>query len=171
MQIVLETDRLRLRRFTADDIDLLVDLDSDPGVKRYIDGGKATPREEVETVVLPRILSYYERFDSYGYWAAEEKSSGEFVGWFALHPNEDSPHSGGRRRVRDHSGRLGTLRSRLHAWSNIHSRRPAAAPDRSPATDQAAPQIPPASQPASAPPKTQPDASENHTRPQLGLRL
>jgi RimJ/RimL family protein N-acetyltransferase len=33
MQIVLETDRLRLRRFTADDIDLLVDLDSDPEVK------------------------------------------------------------------------------------------------------------------------------------------
>jgi RimJ/RimL family protein N-acetyltransferase len=86
MQIVLETDRLRLRRFAADDVDLLVDLDSDPEVKRYIDGGKATPREEVENVVLPRILSYYERFDSYGYWAAEEKSSGEFVGWFALHP-------------------------------------------------------------------------------------
>jgi hypothetical protein len=57
MQVVLETDRLRLRRFTADDIDLLVDLDSDPDVKRYIDGGNATSREEVEGVVLPRILS------------------------------------------------------------------------------------------------------------------
>jgi RimJ/RimL family protein N-acetyltransferase len=91
MEIFLETERMRLRRFTPDDADLLVELDADPGVKRYIDGGRPTPRDEVENVILPRILSYYERFDSYGYWAAEEQSTGEFIGWFALHPNEDSP--------------------------------------------------------------------------------
>jgi RimJ/RimL family protein N-acetyltransferase len=91
MQGFLETERLRLRPFTADDVDNLVELDSDPEVMRYINGGRPTPREDVERVILPRILSFYERFDSYGYWAAEEKSTGEFVGWFALHPNEDSP--------------------------------------------------------------------------------
>jgi RimJ/RimL family protein N-acetyltransferase len=91
MDILLETDRLRLRRFTPDDVELLVELDSDPEVMRFINGGRPTPREDIDNEILPRILSYYERFDAYGYWAAEEKSTGEFVGWFALHPNEDSP--------------------------------------------------------------------------------
>jgi RimJ/RimL family protein N-acetyltransferase len=91
MEVFLETERLRLRRFTADDVRNLVELDSDPEVMRYINGGRPTPRDDVENVILPRILSFYESSDSYGYWAAEEKSSGEFIGWFALHPNDDNP--------------------------------------------------------------------------------
>ena len=34
--ILLETTRLRLRRFTDGDIERLVELDSDPEVMRYI---------------------------------------------------------------------------------------------------------------------------------------
>ncbi len=91
MQVFLETERLRLRPFTPDDVEHLLELDGDPEVMRYINGGRPTSREDVENVILPRILSFYDRFDSYGYWAAEEKSTGEFVGWFALHPNDDGP--------------------------------------------------------------------------------
>jgi RimJ/RimL family protein N-acetyltransferase len=36
MQIFLETERLVLRRFTEDDVDNLVELDSDPDVMRFI---------------------------------------------------------------------------------------------------------------------------------------
>jgi RimJ/RimL family protein N-acetyltransferase len=36
--IVLETERLILRRFTGDDVDHLVELDSDPEVMRYLTG-------------------------------------------------------------------------------------------------------------------------------------
>ena len=39
MGIYLETERLILRRFTAADADLLVELDSDPEVMRYLTGG------------------------------------------------------------------------------------------------------------------------------------
>jgi RimJ/RimL family protein N-acetyltransferase len=91
VEVFLETERLRLRRFTSDDVDKLVELDSDPKVMRYINGGRPTPRDEVENGVLPRILSQYERFDGLGQWAAEEKSSSEFLGWFALHPRDESP--------------------------------------------------------------------------------
>src|SRR5437773_389107 len=45
---VLETERLRLRPFTPDDVENLVELDSDPQVMRYINGGRPTPREEIE---------------------------------------------------------------------------------------------------------------------------
>ena len=91
VHVYLETERLKLRRFTADDVDDLVELDSDPDVMRFINGGRPTPREEIENDVLPAFLAYYERDEGYGFWAAVEKSAGRFVGWFHLRPGEDSP--------------------------------------------------------------------------------
>lgn len=35
MDAYLETERLTLRQFTADDAELLIELDSDPAVMRY----------------------------------------------------------------------------------------------------------------------------------------
>ena len=49
MTVFLETERLTLRRFTIDDVDLLVELDSDPEVMFWITGGRTTSREEIET--------------------------------------------------------------------------------------------------------------------------
>ena len=61
MQVLLETERLILRDFTTDDVDLLVELDSDPEVMFWINGGRVTPREEIATHYLPAFLAYYER--------------------------------------------------------------------------------------------------------------
>lgn len=88
MQVFLETSRLVLRRFTEDDVDLLVRLDADPAVMRYINGGEPTSRAEVADEVLPAFLDYYERYPGYGFWAAIEKSTGEFLGWFHFRPKE-----------------------------------------------------------------------------------
>jgi RimJ/RimL family protein N-acetyltransferase len=90
MDIFLETERLILRRFTEADIDDLVDLDSDPAVMRFISGGRPTPRAQIENEILPAYLGYYTRFAGYGFWAAIERSSGRFLGWFHLRP----PHGG-----------------------------------------------------------------------------
>lgn len=86
MHIFLETDRLLLRRFTEADVDNLVELDSDPDVMRFLTGGKPTPRDTIRDDFLPAYLRYYERFEGYGFWAAIEKSSGEFLGWFHFRP-------------------------------------------------------------------------------------
>ncbi len=88
LQVFLETDRLVLRRFTMDDANDLFDIDGDPEVMKFITGGLPTPREEIENDVLPAFLRYYERGDRYGFWAAVEKSSGEFLGWFHFRPRE-----------------------------------------------------------------------------------
>jgi RimJ/RimL family protein N-acetyltransferase len=88
MDVLLETDRLVLRRLTAADLDRLVELDSDPEVMRYITGGRPTPRQQVRDEVLPAFLVYYERFAGYGFWAAVEKATGQFLGWFHLRPPE-----------------------------------------------------------------------------------
>ncbi|MFF5207852.1 GNAT family N-acetyltransferase [Streptosporangium sp. NPDC000396] len=89
MQVFLETDRLVLRRFTEADVDNLCDLDGDPGVMRFLSGGKPTPRDVIQNETLPRLLHYYECFAAYGYWAVTEKSTGDFLGWFEFRPLKD----------------------------------------------------------------------------------
>ena len=91
MDVFLETRRMILRRFTEEDVDLLVELDSDPAVMRYLTGGPSTPRDEIEREILPAWLSYYERFEGYGYWAAIEKGTGSFLGWFHFRPGQGAP--------------------------------------------------------------------------------
>jgi RimJ/RimL family protein N-acetyltransferase len=89
--IFLETDRLVLRRFTEADVDLLVELDSDPDVMHFITNGRTTPKAEIEGDILPAFLSYYERPEGYGFWAVIEKVSGSFIGWFHLRPAPGAP--------------------------------------------------------------------------------
>lgn len=89
MSILLETDRLVLRRFTEDDVDHLYDLNSDRDVMWFLNGGEPTPRAEVRDRIVPFFLSFYEQFDGLGFWAAEAKASGDFLGWFHLRPTED----------------------------------------------------------------------------------
>lgn len=90
MQVYLETERLVLRRFTMADADDLLSLDSDPEVMHFITGGRPTRREDIVARVLPAFLGYYERFAGYGFWAAMEKSTGEFLGWFHFRPRDGS---------------------------------------------------------------------------------
>jgi RimJ/RimL family protein N-acetyltransferase len=89
MQVFLETDRLTLRRFSEEDADNLFELNGDPAVMRFLASGGPTPREEIEDRIIPFFLSYYERFDGLGYWAAEAKLTGEFLGWFHFRPAEN----------------------------------------------------------------------------------
>ncbi len=88
MQVLLETGRLVLRRFTEADVDHLVALDGDPAVMRYLSGGTPTPREVIERDILPRFLRSYEGSDGFGYWAAIAKATGDFLGWFSFRPRD-----------------------------------------------------------------------------------
>ena len=88
----LETERLILRRFTADDADLLIELDGDPAVMRYLTGGEATAPEIVRERHLPYIIAGYEKWHGdLGLFAAQEKDGGAFIGWFCLRPESDGP--------------------------------------------------------------------------------
>jgi RimJ/RimL family protein N-acetyltransferase len=88
----LSTDRLTLRPFAADEADLLIELDSDPAVMRYLSGGEPTEPEVVRESVLPSLLAAYERWDGrFGLFAAHERVGGAFVGWFCLRPERGGP--------------------------------------------------------------------------------
>jgi RimJ/RimL family protein N-acetyltransferase len=91
VDILWETERLRLRRFSFADLDRLVELDSDPAVMRYITFGVPTPREAYENVYLPRWFAIYESQPGRGYFATESRATGEFLGWFHLRDDRIEP--------------------------------------------------------------------------------
>ena len=89
---LVQTERLVLRRFTADDAELLIELDSDPAVMRYLTGGEPTATEVVRERDLPSVLAGYEKWGgNFGLFAAHEKNTGAFIGWFCLRPEPGGP--------------------------------------------------------------------------------
>ncbi|ASO20325.1 RimJ/RimL family protein N-acetyltransferase [Actinoalloteichus hoggarensis] len=89
-EAILRTERMVLRRLTEADVDLLVELDADPAVMRFLTGGRPTPRDVVRGRILPAMLTASDRGDVLGYWAAfthtadDSRIDGEFLGWFEL---------------------------------------------------------------------------------------
>jgi RimJ/RimL family protein N-acetyltransferase len=79
----LETPRLSLREFRADDAADLYRLHGDPRVMRYIGDGSVGTRASVATA-LARAASHYRNYPGLGIWPAAERASGEFIGWFCL---------------------------------------------------------------------------------------
>lgn len=108
MDIIVATERLVLRQFTGSDYDLLVELDSDPEVMRYLTGGVPTPRMRVETALLPAIIRDYTRYPGFGAFATHTKDGGEFLGWCMLLPEFGAPPD---------EAELG-YRLRKSAWGN-----------------------------------------------------
>jgi [ribosomal protein S5]-alanine N-acetyltransferase len=82
MNVIIETDRLLLRTFTAADAPLLYELNLDPEVIRYtLDPIKDTGHalQILEQVILPQYILY-----NYGRWAVHVKPGLGFIGWCGL---------------------------------------------------------------------------------------
>lgn len=78
---VLTTERLRLEPLTGDHTELLVELDSDPEVLRFI-FGRALSREEVVEEWMPKRTSPAADARGLGYWVGF--AGEDFVGWWCL---------------------------------------------------------------------------------------
>lgn len=74
---VIETERCRLRAKTLEDFPFYRDLWADPEVTRFIGGGA---RSEEDTWAKFLRTAGCWKLLGYGYWALEEKSSGELIG-------------------------------------------------------------------------------------------
>ncbi len=81
--ILLETERLILRRQSLSDLDNMARLNSDPDVMRYIGDGSVWTRAQSEARIR-RILKVYEIYPGLGLWIGEEKSTRRFIGAYAL---------------------------------------------------------------------------------------
>lgn len=91
MEILLETERLILRRLTHADVDHIFALDNDPEVMRYLNGGVPTPYEVIQNQILPELISYGEQHPEHGFWAALDKQTQQFLGWFSCRLEDEAP--------------------------------------------------------------------------------
>jgi RimJ/RimL family protein N-acetyltransferase len=95
VDIVLETERMVLRRFTEVDARPLAALYGDPHVMRFITREPPSPAE-VESSILPAYLrEYRELADGLGSLAAVEKATGQMAGRFSLKPANSYGLTGG----------------------------------------------------------------------------
>lgn len=77
MPTPITTDRLVLRPVTADDVDTLYALSSDPRVWTHLPSGRHTTREQTATQVTQFVSSWTDH--GLGYWLAHDRD-GDFVG-------------------------------------------------------------------------------------------
>jgi len=82
MNIVFETPRLILRQFTEADAALLVQLNSNPEVLKYLHEPLLEKEEQALHIIKTVILPQYK--NNLGRWAIHLKTSNEFIGWCGL---------------------------------------------------------------------------------------
>jgi [ribosomal protein S5]-alanine N-acetyltransferase len=75
-EFLLETERLRLRLYTRDDLNDLASIVGDPVTMRYYP--RPFSRDEASNWIERNLRRYTE--DGHGLWAMVSKGSGEFVG-------------------------------------------------------------------------------------------
>ena len=85
---MFDTERLRLRKLTRDDLDWLIEMRSDPDVNRYL-GGSRLQNPEAIARRLEFYLECYERF-GFGQSAMELKDTGRLIGCSGLQPLENT---------------------------------------------------------------------------------
>ena len=79
MTFIIETERLVLRVWTAEDASALYTLASDPEVMRYVDDGKPWTDPARAREFVGRIAECW-RVNGYGRWAVVERDGGRVVG-------------------------------------------------------------------------------------------
>ena len=79
----LETLRLSMRAFVADDFPDLARLDRDPAVMKYISNGKPMTQDAIDAA-LRRAIRYPMLYPDLGIWHTSRRDTGAFIGWFSL---------------------------------------------------------------------------------------
>lgn len=82
MNTIFETERLIIREIVPSDIDVMLELHSDPEVHIYLGNKTITSREKM----IELIHSLNKQYNDFGVgrWAMIEKKTNEFIGWTGL---------------------------------------------------------------------------------------
>lgn len=81
----IETERLRLRAWRAEDFEDFARISSDPEVMRYIANGQPATRSQAWRTMA--VFMGHWSIRGYGLWATEERGTGRFIGRIGLwHP-------------------------------------------------------------------------------------
>ena len=81
LNFAIETARLRLRAWRADDFSAFAQLNADAQVMRYF----PHPLTQTESDALAQMFQQFINQNGWGFWAVELKHSQEFIGFTGLH--------------------------------------------------------------------------------------
>ncbi|WP_299491360.1 GNAT family N-acetyltransferase [uncultured Shewanella sp.] len=68
------------------DAEFLYQLDLDPEVMRYINGGNKTCREDIQNIMLPRMNRYKNSVKGWGMWKVTVIETQQEIGWIIVRP-------------------------------------------------------------------------------------
>ena len=88
--MVYETERLIVREYRPEDAPAAFRMYGNPEVMRYLGGGKVQKSVEQSRELIERVQKRYQETPVFGYWAMEDKASGEVVGTVLLKPLPNS---------------------------------------------------------------------------------
>ena len=88
---IAHSPRLCFEMMTQDDGQLLFELDQDPEVMRYINGGKPSTMDDINNILLPRLKVYTNPEKGWGIWKVTTRSDNtalpsSFIGWILVRP-------------------------------------------------------------------------------------
>lgn len=83
---ILNSARLSYSLLNASDGELLFELDQDPEVMQYINGGTPTSRADVDAVSIPRMMSYRNPAKGWGIWKVTVTATDQYIGWVLVRP-------------------------------------------------------------------------------------
>ena len=83
MDIILETKRLIIRKFTIDDVEDSYQMNLDPEITRYTNDGGVQTKEEIHHRIKNHVLADYNKY-GYGRWAVDLKPENRFIGFCGL---------------------------------------------------------------------------------------
>ena len=113
---MIETERLKFRKLTLDDLPQLIEQRSDPEVNKYL-GGPARQNPDALAKRMQFYMSCYDKF-GFGSCAMIWKETGEMIGTAGIQPLEDTGEiEVGYSIIRNHWGKgIGTEAAR--GWLN-----------------------------------------------------
>lgn len=86
MVTIKDSARLSFRLMGQNDAQALWELNQDPEVMKYINGGKPDSMDDIYTQYLPRLKKFTQKEHGWGLWQVCNKASKEYLGWVLVRP-------------------------------------------------------------------------------------
>jgi RimJ/RimL family protein N-acetyltransferase len=83
---IQNSKRLTFRLMGQNDAQALWELDQDPEVMQFINGGKPNSMETINEIFLPRLKSFTNKRKGWGLWQVSNKITNEYLGWVLVRP-------------------------------------------------------------------------------------
>ena len=83
---IKNSERLKFRLMDSKDAQELWEIDQDPTVMKFLNGGNPTSIEQVNSVFIPRMNKYRNSELGWGIWQVTNKVTDEYLGWVLIRP-------------------------------------------------------------------------------------